>query len=80
MKKLEFTMDELLALSSIIEDITTLGKEGETGGMYAGNAYMTPSTCYNCAKALKKINEHLFDNPTIYKKAYTILNKNSKNK
>lgn len=80
MKEFEFTQDELLALSSVIEDITTLSKEGETGGMYAGSAYITPDECRCCANALKKINEYLFDNPTIYKKAYRILKKNSINK
>lgn len=80
MKEFEFTIDELLALTSLIEDITTLSKEGETGGMYAGSAYITPETCHNCASALKKMNEYLFDNPTIYKSAYRILKKNSHNK
>ena len=80
MKEFEFTHDELLALSSVIEDITTLSTEGETGGMYVGSAYITPHECYCCANILKKINEYLFDNPTIYKKAYRKLNKNSKTK
>ncbi len=80
MKKLEFTQDELLALSSFIQDIATQGEEDTTGGMYSGNTYITPYTCRNCANALKKINEYMFLNPTIYKKAYRILKKNSINK
>lgn len=80
MKEFEFTQDELLALSSVIEDITTLSEEGETGGMYAGSAYITPYECRCCANILKKINEYLYDNPTIYKKAYRKLKKNSHNK
>lgn len=80
MKELEFTQDELLALSSVIESITTLSQEGQTGGIYADSAYITPFECRCCAKILKKINEHLFDNPTIYKKAYRKLMKNSINK
>lgn len=80
MKKLEFTQDELLALSALIEDIATQGEEGKTGGMYAGSAYLTPYTCRYCANALKKINEYLFLKPTAYKKAYMILKKNGVNK
>lgn len=80
MKEFEFTLEELLALSSVIEDITTSSKEGVTGGMYTGSVYITPDTCRNCANALKKINEYLFDNPTYYKDAYKILKKNGVNK
>lgn len=80
MKKLEFTQDELLALTSLIQDIATQGKEGITGGMYSVETYITPYQCRYCANALKKINEYLFLKPIIYKKAYMILKKNSVNK
>lgn len=80
MKKLEFTQDELLALTALMQDIATQGKEGITGGMYTGETYITPYQCHNCASALKKMNEYLFDNPTTYKTAYRILKKNSINK
>lgn len=80
MKNLEFTQEELLAVSSVIQDIATQGEEGTTGGMYAGSAYITPYTCHICANVLEKINKYLFDKPTIYKEAYDILKKNSINK
>ena len=80
MKKLELTHDELVTVSVLIEDIVRLGKEGSTGGMYAGSAYITPYTCRCCAKVIKKINEYVYDNPTLYKEAYDILMKNSINK
>lgn len=70
MKELNLTEQELLNISVFIEDFASWGEDGETGGMYAGNTYITPSVCYNMAIVLKKINEHFFDNPTIYKRAY----------
>lgn len=70
MEELEFTNEELIEISMVIEDITTGSKDGETGGMYTGQVYITPETCYNMANILKKINEYLYDKPTIYKTAY----------
>lgn len=80
MKKLNLTEVELLNISTFIEDVASWGEDGATGGMYAGNAYITPSVCYNVAKVLKKINEHCFENPTCYKDAYNKLMKFSVNK
>lgn len=80
MKKINFTEVELLNISTFIEDVVSWGEDGATGGMYAGNAYITPSTCYNVAKVLKKINEHCFDSPTIYKSAYDKLMKLAEDK
>lgn len=80
MKKLNLTEEELLNISSFIQDVATWGEDGATGGMYAGNAYITPETCYNVAKVLKKINEHCFMKPTIYKSAYKKLMKFAENK
>lgn len=80
MKKLNLTEVELLNISEFIEDVVSWGEDGATGGMYAGNAYITPSVCYNVAKALKKINEYCYDNPSIYKSAYDKLKKFSVNK
>lgn len=70
MKQARFTDDELIELTSVLEDITIGSEEAGTGGMYTGAVYLTPSTCYNMANILKKLNEYLFDNPTIYKTAY----------
>lgn len=70
MKQARFTEDELIDLSSVLEDIT-IGSEGAgTGGMYTGSVYLTPEQCYNMANILKKLNEYLYDKPTIYKTAY----------
>ena len=70
MKEARFTNDELIELSSVLEDIT-IGCEGaSTGGMYTGSVYLTPETCYNMANILKKLNEYLYEEPTIYKTAY----------
>lgn len=80
MKKLNLTEVELLNISSFIEDVVSRGEDGETGGMYAGNVYITPSVCYNVAIVLKKINEHCFDSPSIYKSAYDKLMKFAVNK
>lgn len=80
MKKLNLTEQELLNISTFIEDVTSWGEDGATGGMYAGNAYITPSTCYNVAIALKKINKHCFDRPSIYKSAYDKLMRCAENK
>lgn len=80
MKKLNLTEVELLNISTFIEDVVSWGEDGATGGMYAGNAYISPSVCYNVAKALKKINEHCFDSPSIYKRAYDKLMKFAENK
>lgn len=80
MKKLNFTDEELINISTFIEDVVSWGEEGATGGMYAGNSYITPDTCYNVAIALKKINEHFYDNPSIYKSAYDKLMKFAVNK
>lgn len=80
MKELEFTIEELVSVSTLIEDIVRLGEDGATGGMYAGSAYITPGTCYDCANVIKKINEYAYDNPTIYKEAYDRLMKNRINK
>ena len=80
MKELEFTREELVMVSLLIEDIARYGEDGSSGGMYAGNIFITPYTCHCCAKVIKKINEHFFDNPTHYKEAYTKLKKNSRNK
>lgn len=80
MKKLNLTEVELLNISAFIQDVVIQGEEGATGGMYAGNAYITPSVCYNVAKVLKKINEYCFYSPTIYKDAYDKLMKFSVNK
>ena len=70
MKQVEFTREELVLLSMVLEDITDESHEGSTGGMYTGNTYLTPYTCYNMANILKKINEHVYFKPTIYKEAY----------
>lgn len=75
MKKLKLTEVELINISTFIEDVVSWAEDGATGGMYAGNAYITPSTCYNVAIVLKKINEHCYDNPSIYKSAYDKLMK-----
>ncbi|WP_405366733.1 hypothetical protein [Ruminobacter sp.] len=80
MKELKLTEQELLNISVFIEDVASWGEDGATGGMYAGNAYISPSVCYNVAKVLKKINEHYFDNPTVYKRAYNKLMKFAENK
>lgn len=80
MKKLNLTGAELINISCFIEDIAERGTEGTTGGMYSGNVYITPSTCYNVAIAIKKINEFFYDNPTLYKEAYDKLMKFAKNK
>ena len=80
MKELKLTEQELLNISVFIEDVASWGEDGATGGMYAGNAYITPSTCYNVAIALKKINEYCYINPTVYKRAYNKLMKFAKNK
>lgn len=80
MKNLEFTQEELVIVSALIEDIGRLGEDGATGGMYTGNIYMTPTTCRCCAKVIEKINEYLYDNPTTYKEAYDRLKENSVNK
>lgn len=80
MKKLNLTEEELINISVFIEDVVSWGEDGATGGMYAGNAYITPSVCYNVAKVLKKINEHCYDKPTIYKRAYDKLMKFAVNK
>lgn len=70
MKQTRFTTDELADLSSVLEDITIGSQEAGTGGMYTGSVYLTPETCYNMANILKKLNEYLYDEPTIYKTAY----------
>lgn len=70
MAQVEFTRNELTFLSIVLEDITAESREGNTGGMYTGNAYLTPETCSKMADILKKINESLYDNPTIYIEAY----------
>lgn len=70
MKQARFTRDELVMLSIVLEDITEGSREGNTGGMYTGIVYLTPETCYNMANILKKLNEYLYDKPTIYQKAY----------
>lgn len=70
MKETRFTNDELMELCSVLEDITIGSEEAGTGGMYTGSVYIPPNTCYNMANILKKLNEYLFDNPTIYKTAY----------
>lgn len=70
MKQVEFTKDELVLLSTVLEDITEESQQGHTGGMYTGKTYLTPYTCYNMANILDKINKYLYDNPTIYKEAY----------
>lgn len=70
MAQVEFTLDELISISMVIEDITCESEEGATGGMYTGRTYITPETCYHMANILKKINEKLYDKPTIYQKAY----------
>lgn len=80
MKKLNLTEQELLNICSFIEDVTLWGEDGDNGGMYAGNTYITPSTCYNVAIALKKINEHCFDRPSIYKRAFDKLMRCAENK
>lgn len=80
MKKLNLTEVELLNISTFIEDVVSWGEDGATGGMYAGNAYITPSTCYHLAIVLKKINEHCFDRPSIYKSAYEKLMKFAEDK
>ena len=70
MKEERFTNDELIELSCVLEDITIGCEEARTGGMYTGSVYLTPYTCYNMANILKKLNEYLYDKPTIYKTAY----------
>lgn len=80
MKKLNFTDEELINISTFIEDVVSWGEDGATGGMYAGNSYITPSTCYSMAIVLKKINEHFYNNPSIYKSAYDKLMKFAVNK
>lgn len=70
MKQTRFTDDELMELSSVLEDITIGSEEAGTGGMYTGIVYITPEQCYHMANILKKLNEYLFDKPTIYKTAY----------
>lgn len=70
MAQVEFSVDELIELSTVIEDITCGSEEGSTGGMYTGIVYITPEQCYHMANILKKINESLYDKPTIYKTAY----------
>lgn len=80
MKKVNLTDQELLNISSFIQDVANWGEDGATGGMYAGNAYITPSVCYNVATALKKIEEYCYDKPSIYKSAYDKLMRFAKNK
>lgn len=80
MRELEFTRDELVLMTSLIEDVVIFGEDVSTGGMHTGNIYITPYTCHCCANAIKKINEYLYENPTLYKKAYNKLKKNSQNK
>ena len=70
MKEARFTNDELMELSSVLEDITIGSEEAGTGGMYTGIVYITPEQCYHMANILKKLNEYLYDEPTIYKTAY----------
>lgn len=70
MKQARFTNDELMELSSVLEDITIGSEEAGTGGMYTGIVYITPEQCYHMANILKKLNEYLYDEPTIYKTAY----------
>ena len=70
MKQVEFTRDELALLSTLLEDLTLESFAGKTGGMYTGITYVTPFTCYTMANILEKINEYLYDKPTIYKAAY----------
>lgn len=70
MKEARFTNDELMELSSVLEDITIGSEEAGTGGMYTGIVYITPGQCYHMANILKKLNEYLYDKPTIYKTAY----------
>lgn len=70
MAQVEFTVEELIEISMVIEDITCGSEEGSTGGMYTGIVYITPEQCYHMANILKKINESLYDKPTIYKTAY----------
>ena len=70
MAQLELTNEELVQISMVIEDITSGSEEGATGGMYTGIVYITPEQCYHMANILKKLNEYLYDEPTIYKTAY----------
>lgn len=70
MKQTRFTDEELMELSSVLEDITIGSEEAGTGGMYTGIVYITPEQCYHMANILKKLNEYLYDKPTIYKTAY----------
>lgn len=70
MKQARFTDDELMELSSVLEDITIGSEEAGTGGMFTGIVYITPEQCYHMANILKKLNEYLYDEPTIYKTAY----------
>lgn len=70
MKQARFTNDELMELSSVLEDITIGSEEAGTGGMYTGIVYITPEQCYHMANILKKLNEYLYEKPTIYKRAY----------
>lgn len=80
MKQLKLKEEELQHISVFIQDVASWGEDGATGGMYAGNSYITPATCYNVAIALKKIEEHLYNKPTIYKRAYDKLMKFSVSK
>lgn len=70
MAQVEFSVNELIAISSVIEDITRGSEAGNTGGMYTGVVYITPNQCYQMANILKKINESLYVKPTLYKTAY----------
>lgn len=70
MAQVEFSVEELIEISMVIEDITQESEEGVTGGMYTGKTYLSPEQCYHMANILKKINESMYDKPTIYQKAY----------
>ena len=80
MKKVELTREELLNISSVLEDITIGCEDVAGGGMHTGTVYLTPNTCYQMANVLKKINESLYDKPTIYKVAYRRYRRNQNSK
>lgn len=80
MAQVKFSEQELIEISMVIEDITCGSEKGRTGGMYTGSVYLTPETCYHMANILKKINESLYDKPTIYKTAFRRYRKYQKSK
>lgn len=79
-KTFNLTHEELINISNLIEDCTSCSTEGRTGGMYIDGTYVTPGTCFMLKGVLKKINEYLYENPTIYKEAYRKLKEYSKSK